>query len=204
MAEAVEGSDMTNFSAWAIVWVFCLAVAFAVAWVLSGDEPTGRHRAGDRPIEPYVIELRGQRRAGWAQIDHEAQPAPTTPAVRPATPNRPPVPARALALKIKPGTKLRKPPTDYSRATVTRRTDELEMRVRQVRAQQTRRTVAQTAGSPLEDPRPAAGRVVPLYVLRWEAEQQDARRKALEAASAGLPDTGYSYPGAQTLTGAVA
>ncbi|MFJ5883441.1 hypothetical protein [Kitasatospora cineracea] len=197
---------MTNLTAWAIAWVFCLALAFAAAWVISGttDLPTGRHRAGDRPIEPYVIELRGQRRAGWSQINHEAQTAPTTPAVRPAIPNRPPVPARALALKIKPGTKLRKPPTDYGRAALTRRTDELEMRVRQVRAQQTRRAVAQTAGRPLEDPRPAAGRVVPLYVLRWEAEQQEARRKALEAASAGHPDTGYTYPGAHTLAGAVA
>ncbi|MER6360120.1 hypothetical protein [Kitasatospora sp. NPDC001527] len=35
-----------------------------------------------------------------------------------------------------------------------------------------------------------------------EIERQYSRREALEAAAEGLPDTGYTYPGAHTLVGA--
>ncbi|MGK4580563.1 hypothetical protein [Kitasatospora sp. HPMI-4] len=36
-----------------------------------------------------------------------------------------------------------------------------------------------------------------------EMQRQFARREALRAAGAGLPDPGYTYPGAHTLAGAV-
>ncbi|MFD7593321.1 hypothetical protein ACFV6D_09855 [Kitasatospora sp. NPDC059812] len=54
-----------------------------------------------------------------------------------------------------------------------------------------------------ELPRPGTVRVVPLWVaVLLEDQRQTARRRALEAASAGLPDTGYTYQGAQALIGA--
>ncbi|MEV6975484.1 hypothetical protein [Kitasatospora sp. NPDC093806] len=54
-------------------------------------------------------------------------------------------------------------------------------------------------------PRPAAVRVVPLWVgLILEDQRQAERRRALEAAADGRPDTDYTYLGAHTLTGAVA
>ncbi|WP_189275715.1 hypothetical protein [Kitasatospora griseola] len=37
-----------------------------------------------------------------------------------------------------------------------------------------------------------------------EMQRQRARREALRAVVLGLPDTGYTYPGAHTLAGAVA
>ena len=48
-------------------------------------------------------------------------------------------------------------------------------------------------------PVPVTVRVVPLWVARWEDQQQAARRRAVEAASAGQPDPGYTYPGAHSL-----
>ncbi len=54
-----------------------------------------------------------------------------------------------------------------------------------------------------ELPRPATVRVVPLWVaVLLEDQRQTVRRRALEAASAGLPDPGYTYLGAQALIGA--
>ncbi|GAA2238125.1 hypothetical protein GCM10010430_18930 [Kitasatospora cystarginea] len=48
--------------------------------------------------------------------------------------------------------------------------------------------------------------IVRPYVLLWEEElqRQEERREALFAASAGLPDTSYTYPGAHSLPGAAA
>ncbi|MEU4582318.1 hypothetical protein AB0F92_09555 [Kitasatospora aureofaciens] len=48
--------------------------------------------------------------------------------------------------------------------------------------------------------------IVRPYVLLAEQERrrQEERREALVAASVGLPDPGYSYPGAHSLAGAVA
>ncbi|MGX4737080.1 hypothetical protein [Kitasatospora griseola] len=37
-----------------------------------------------------------------------------------------------------------------------------------------------------------------------EMQRQRVRREALRAVVLGLPDTGYTYPGAHTLAGAVA
>ncbi|AXI80448.1 hypothetical protein [Peterkaempfera bronchialis] len=37
-----------------------------------------------------------------------------------------------------------------------------------------------------------------------EQQRQKERREALRAVAEGLPDTGYSYPGAHCLAGAVA
>ncbi|MFF7990303.1 hypothetical protein ACFZDG_10995 [Kitasatospora xanthocidica] len=65
---------------------------------------------------------------------------------------------------------------------------------------------AEPVKAPVEAPRPirptCVTPVVPLWTAREEDRQQAARRHALEAASAGLTDPGYTYRGAQVLTGA--
>ncbi|WP_329565377.1 hypothetical protein [Kitasatospora sp. NBC_01266] len=46
--------------------------------------------------------------------------------------------------------------------------------------------------------------VVPLWLVNWEEQQRQAeRRRALEAAAIGRPDTGYTYPGAHHIPGSV-
>lgn len=51
MDEAVEGSDMTHFSAWAFAWAICLVLASLAAWMITV--------APERPVvrEPIRVQL---------------------------------------------------------------------------------------------------------------------------------------------------
>ncbi|WP_043174726.1 hypothetical protein [Streptomyces sp. NRRL B-24484] len=174
-------SDLT-FWAWFYTCAGSLVLAFAVALFLSSgtDAPTGRHRAGaPRPIR---VELDGLRAPSYSR--RERVPFPV------ATPGPVPAPARLPEPE-------RTPPVSPTLQEVT--ADAIEREQRAHRAPKL---------DPAVLPRPATVRVVPLWVRRWEADaeaqRQAARLAALWAIAEGLPDPGYSYPGAHRLVGAVA
>ncbi|WP_344014781.1 hypothetical protein [Kitasatospora atroaurantiaca] len=176
MAEALGSLDMTDLTAWACAWVLCLLFAGLLAWVISGatDEPTGRHRAGDRDIRPILVELAGQRRPSWDR-DESAPVRPLNTLPMCSALQRP-IPVHLLRRTIVP-----KPPILRGHAV---------------------RVKVQEAPY-VEMPPPATVRVVPLWVARHEEQQQAIRRRALNI-PANQPDPGYTYPGAQVLAGAVA
>ncbi|GLW53992.1 hypothetical protein [Kitasatospora phosalacinea] len=172
---------MYDTTAWASLAFIPLLLAGLAAWILSGatDLPTGRHRAGDRPLDPYVIELVGQRRARWDSDERAVPTSATPPPPRPATFITEPKSTRSAE-------------DDHTRRAVAARVDRLEGRAV---------GVPDTPTMELRLLPCATTRVVPRWVARFEAQQQAQRRRALEAAATGRPDTGYTYPGAHTLMG---
>ncbi|MFF0293132.1 hypothetical protein ACFYST_08075 [Kitasatospora sp. NPDC004614] len=156
---------MTDTTVRALIAFLPLLLAGWAAWALSADHdrPKGRHRAGDRPLKPFLIELRGQRLDSWAQIEQTGTPSSTQ-------------------------TNPRRVTASHPRQQVTERVRALEARAADRDATIELRLLPN-----------ATIEVVPRWVRRFEQQQQAARRAALEAAAAGLPDTGYTYPGAHAL-----
>jgi hypothetical protein len=162
---------MTHFSAWAFAWAICLILASALAWAI-----TSAPERPSTPAAPVPMELVGQRRASWDLPEvRKPNSLPLCSGIRQ------PIPAHVLARTIMPAWEpVREPVITHTRQAADRAAIEREQRTREL-------------------PRPATYRVVPLWVACWEEQQQAERRRALEAASAGLPDPGYTYPGAHSL-----
>ncbi|MEY9944873.1 hypothetical protein [Kitasatospora sp. GAS1066B] len=168
---------MTDFTAWACAWVLFLLLAGLLACTIAQPgENAGRHRAGDRDLSPILIDLAGQRRATWDRDEPvQVRPLNTLPL---CSALRRPLPVHVLRRTIPP-----QPP--YVRGHAVH-----------VEVQEGPRTLVTHPAS--------IARVVPLWTAHHEQAQQARRQLVLAAASAGLPDPGYTYQGAQVLTGAVA
>ncbi len=172
-------SDL-SFWAWCTGAAGCLVAATALAlWITADLTPKGRHRATGEPI---TIDLDGLRAPAYHR-----RPTPTPPRAEPAPrPVAPPAPS--VVPSVGP----------------TRQEIEAAAIERERRAVRVPKAIAPgptTVRSPGVEPEDVT--VVPLWE-RDEERRRVERRRALVAASKGLPDPGYSYEGAHALVREVA
>jgi hypothetical protein len=170
MAEPLEGYDMENFNAWAAAWAICLlAAAFLAVLITTAPEPPVH-------VEPIRVQLGVTQLRSWR--DPQPREYATLLAVMPRVAPQPEAPWEDPAQLVR----------GHIRQLIEAPALESV-------------TPPKPVYPPATTPAPAPAqmaRVTDLWAA-YEARQQEARRTAIEAASAGRPDTGYTYPGAHQV-----